>query len=136
MSADQVHAGPWGNSRFTMHTASCHCGAVNVEVRRKPRQLTSCNCSVCRRYGSLWAYYKTAAVRVRALPGALDKYTWGDRSIRFVRCRGCGCVTHWEPARGSALDRLAVNARNFEPALLESLRIRHFDGAATWKYLD
>jgi hypothetical protein len=41
-----------------MLTASCHCGAVMVQVPRKPRSLTNCNCSMCRRYGVLWAYYK------------------------------------------------------------------------------
>jgi hypothetical protein len=34
--------------------ASCHCGAVLLEIARKPRQLTECNCSICRRYGGLW----------------------------------------------------------------------------------
>jgi hypothetical protein len=31
---------------------------------------------------------------------------------------------------------MGVNARNFEPAALESVRIRLLDGADTWKYLD
>ena len=37
-----------------MLTATCHCGAVRVDVPRRPRSLTNCNCSVCRRYGTLW----------------------------------------------------------------------------------
>jgi hypothetical protein len=40
-----------------MLTGSCHCGAIKVKVASKPRQLTSCNCSICRRYGTLWGYY-------------------------------------------------------------------------------
>jgi hypothetical protein len=31
---------------------------------------------------------------------------------------------------------MGVNARNFEPAVLESIRVRRLDGASTWKYLD
>jgi hypothetical protein len=31
---------------------------------------------------------------------------------------------------------MGVNARNFEPAELETLRIRRLDGASSWKYLD
>ena len=27
-----------------MLTATCYCGAVRVEVPRKPRRLTDCNC--------------------------------------------------------------------------------------------
>ncbi len=31
---------------------------------------------------------------------------------------------------------MGVNARNFDPALLGSVRIRRLDGASTWKFLD
>jgi hypothetical protein len=31
---------------------------------------------------------------------------------------------------------MGVNARNLDPQELERVRVRHFDGAATWKYLD
>ncbi len=119
-----------------MLAATCHCKAVRVEVPRRPRSLTSCNCSICRRYGTLWAYYKAAEVRVTALPGATNEYSWGDRSLRFVRCGTCGCIMHWEPIRPTEGSKMGVNARNFEPSSLRSVRIRLLDGASTWKYLD
>ena len=119
-----------------MLTATCHCGAVTVEVPRRPQSVTSCNCSICRRYGTLWAYYKRTTVRVVAKAVATDEYRWGDKSLRFVRCRTCGCVTHWEPVSPGKESRMGVNARNFELAVLDSLRIRRLDGAATWKFLD
>jgi hypothetical protein len=31
---------------------------------------------------------------------------------------------------------MGVNARNFEPSVLGTVRIRRLDGADTWKYLD
>jgi len=40
-----------------MLKGTCHCGAVQIAVARKPRRFTSCNCSICRRYSTLWAYY-------------------------------------------------------------------------------
>ena len=60
--------------------------------------LTNCNCSICRRYGVLWA--------------------------------------NWKRIRARKPNYMGVNARNFEPAALESVRIRLLDGADTWKYLD
>jgi hypothetical protein len=119
-----------------MLTATCHCGVVRVEVPRKPRSLTSCNCSICRRYGTLWAYYKASEVGVIGASGATDEYSWGDKSLRFVRCRTCGCITHWEPIRRKEDSRIGVNARNFEPDSVGSIRIRRLDGASTWKFLD
>ena len=119
-----------------MLTATCHCGSVRVEIPRKPRRLTSCNCSICRRYGALWAYYKAADVRVLGRLGATRFYAWGDKSLRFVRCAKCGCVTHWEATQPAVGSRVGVNARNLDPAEIANVRVRSFDGAATWKFLD
>ena len=119
-----------------MLTASCHCGAVRIDVPQKPRRLTSCNCSICRRYGTLWAYYKCSEVRVIGAPGATADYVWGDKSLRFVRCSTCACITHWEPIQPKESSKMGVNARNFEPGTMDSVRIRRLDGASTWKYLD
>lgn len=40
-----------------MIRTSCHCGAVGFEIETAPTEVTECNCSICRRYGVLWAYY-------------------------------------------------------------------------------
>ncbi|HSN18506.1 MAG TPA: GFA family protein [Gammaproteobacteria bacterium] len=117
-----------------MITASCHCGKVSLELPIAPEQVTSCNCSICRRYGTLCAYYNPAEVRVS---GETDIYMWGDKQIAFHRCRECGCATHWtavDPAIPQ--DRMGVNARMLPPELLAQARVRRFDGADTWKFLD
>lgn len=119
-----------------MLQGGCHCGAVQLEVSRKPSRLTSCNCSICRRYGTLWAYYDRSQVRISAARGATAAYAWNHRRLRFVRCAGCGCVTHWEPADWSKSTRMGINFRNFDPAVMASIRVRRLDGAATWKFLD
>jgi len=119
-----------------MVTATCHCGAVRIQVPRRPRSLTNCNCSICRRYGALWAYYKASEVQVTGVSGATSDYSWGEKSLKFVRCSVCGCVSHWEPTHPTQSSKMGVNARNFEPASLGAVRIRLLDGASTWKYLD
>lgn len=118
-----------------MLTGTCHCGAVAIEVPRRPRGLTNCNCSICRRYGVLWAYYRDSQVRLVAEPGATDEYAWGRRSQRFIRCRTCGCVMQWKKFVTGADTWTGVNARNFEPSALGDVRIRLFDGADSWKYI-
>lgn len=114
--------------------ASCHCGAVHLEVEMPPEALTDCNCSICRRYGVLWAYYLPKEVRIVPAAGATDTYFWGDRSIEFHRCKTCGCVTHWA-AIDAQSDRMGINARLMHPDVLRPLRIRKLDGAVTGKYL-
>ena len=117
-----------------MIESSCHCGTVKLEILSAPEEVTDCNCSICRRYGVLWAYYDPAHVRIIATEGATEGYLWGDKSIEFHRCRNCGCVTHWAAVRQPA-DRMGVNARLMAPEVLAAARPRRLDGADTWKYL-
>jgi hypothetical protein len=119
-----------------MLEAACHCGSIKIEVPRKPPSVTDCNCSICRRYGVLWAYYPAAQVKIRCARTARSAYAWGTKGIRFVRCRRCGCITHWEEIKEVSNARIGVNARNFAPEVLNSLRVRRLDGADTWRYLD
>jgi hypothetical protein len=98
--------------------------------------MTMCNCSLCRRYGVLWAYYALAEVVVDGHPQHTETYSWGPRELHFVRCRHCGCVLQWRPIVPATDDRCGVNLRNFDPALLPHVRLRRLDGADTWQYLD
>jgi hypothetical protein len=116
---------------------ACHCGAVRVEVPSPPETVTECNCSICRRTAARWAYYSEDDVRVTGHPEGTDGYVWGDKMLRIVRCRTCGCVTHWEPLdRDKTGKRMGVNVRNFEVRDLGTPRVRRFDGAETWTYID
>jgi hypothetical protein len=115
--------------------ASCHCGAIHLEIEAAPETVTDCNCSICRRYGALWAYYRLDQVRIVAPSGATDIYMWDGRTIEFHRCKTCGCVTHWAPIDPST-DRMAVNARLMAPLVLAAARVRKRDGAGTEEYVD
>jgi hypothetical protein len=53
-----------------------------------------------------------------------------------MRCGHCGCVTHWEPIEPKAGDRHGVNLKMFPRELLERVRIRRFDGADSWTFID
>ncbi len=115
--------------------AACHCGAVEIEVAGFPTVVTECNCSLCRSYGVIWAYYD--ADDVRSLPEAAltVTYAWNGRHVDFHRCRACGCVTHWMP-RDASRTRRGINARLFPVEVLAAARVRHLDGADTGTYLD
>lgn len=118
-----------------MIESSCHCGAVKLEIAAPPETVTDCNCSICRRYGVLWAYYSPRDVRITAGESATKIYMWDDKSIEFHHCDNCGCVTHWAPV-DKTRDRMGVNGRLIAPDILAEARVRHLDGAVTWKYLD
>jgi hypothetical protein len=114
-----------------MVEASCHCGAVRIEISEAPETVTECNCSICRRLGTLWAYYHPRQVKFTAGSSATDLYVWGDKTVEFHTCRTCGCTTHWQSTDGANADRMGVNARLLEPTVLEAARVRKFDGASS-----
>jgi hypothetical protein len=119
-----------------MVTASCHCGQVSLEIDVAPSEVTDCTCSICRRYGVLWAYYSPTQVRIELKGGKTETYMWGDKSLAFHRCPKCGCVTHWSAVPEGDIDRMGVNARLMPLDVLAKARIRHLDGAVTEKYID
>ncbi len=119
-----------------MIEVACHCGRTRLEVGRAPRRLTNCNCSVCRRYGALWAYYRPAEVKLCYRMRDVESYVWGDRHLRFVRCRTCGCVLHHAPYRKDPRRKLGINMRLADPAVIAGVRVRRLDGAKSWKFLD
>lgn len=119
-----------------MLKASCHCGAVSINVMRKPRTLTECNCSICRRYGAAWAYYSRKTAQLMSSPDVVSGYTWGSRRLEFYHCKSCGCLTHYESVEKKEDSRVAVNARMFEPSQIAAVRRRKFDGAKSWKFVD
>jgi hypothetical protein len=118
-------------------SAICHCGRVRILVRQAPRTVTSCNCSICRRYGALWAYYSARSVQIQARKGGLSSYAWRHRVRAYFRCSTCGCITHYQYRKTWGSSTVAINATNFEPQVLKGVRVRKLDGASTWtwKYL-
>ena len=119
-----------------MERAWCHCGRVNLEIQDPPEEVTDCNCSLCRRDGTLWAYYAPDKVRVLPPDAPTDVYVWGARTIETHRCRECGCVSHWVATDPGERDRMGVNARLMDPEVLAGARVRHLDGADTDEYVD
>ena len=110
---------------------ACHCGAVRLEAFRAPRQLTDCNCSICRRYGALWAYYSQTTARVVRARAGTRAYTRPGGQLAFHHCVRCGCLTHYTAGR-----RLALNARMLPPEQLAGVRVRRLDGAKSWRVLE
>ncbi len=94
----------------TQWVGQCHCGNVRLTLSELTPTATECNCSLCSRHG--------------------------DEMIDFQHCGQCGCITHYTSTGKAPSERVAVNYRMFESDVTLSLKLRHFDGANTWSYLD
>ncbi len=114
-----------------MIEGSCHCGALTWQFDGLPESATACNCTVCRRYGVLWAYdFVDERIRVS---GPSQAYIRG-KAVEFHFCPTCGCVAWW---RGQQVEddgrrRIAVNLRLTEPEAVGAVPIDHFDGLVSF----
>jgi hypothetical protein len=110
--------------------ATCHCGRATIRLPRKPEQVAQCNCSLCTKTGFRGVYYGSAELTIA---GEFHSYVRDDIKVRFLathRCAHCGTITHWTPLTEPPHERMGVNARLIDQALLEGVPIQLVDGAS------
>lgn len=78
------------------HRASCHCGAVVLELELPngivdPRR---CNCSICRRKGAIAGSVPLSGLKVVHGEDMLSLYQFNTRTARHYFCSACGIYTH------------------------------------------
>jgi hypothetical protein len=78
------------------HRASCHCGAVVLELDLpdgivNPRR---CDCSICRRKGAIVASVPLSGVKVVQGEDALKLYQFNTKTAKHYFCSHCGIYTH------------------------------------------
>lgn len=120
-----------------MISGSCHCGAIEFDLHDPRDFITKCNCSLCRRAGALWIHSTREKVDLRYDPSKVIRYITGDKTLATISCSTCGNTTHWESLADAGPETpVAVNVAMSDPDVVAKIRIRHFDGADTWAYLD
>ena len=116
-------------SESKTYRGSCHCGNVKYEVQTELGTVMSCNCSICRRKGSLLWAVPREALRVQGEDN-LATYTFNRHVIQHRFCPDCGIGVFGEAVDPrSGKPTAAVNVRCLPGVDLESLKITMFDGA-------
>lgn len=107
----------------------CHCGNVQWSYSLPLESVTACNCTLCRRYGALWAYgHLDHGVKIS---GSTNAYMRGRKINGYHFCSSCGCVAFYlaNSPDDQGRRRIAVNLRMInEPSQISHLPIDHFDG--------
>ena len=114
-----------------MLTGTCHCGDAHWTLTGDPGSITACSCTLCVRYGALWAYdYVNERIH---LSGGLKSYLRAketDPTLEILFCPTCACVLAWRALMTGpdGRRRIAVNVRLAPPKDVADLAIDHFDG--------
>ena len=78
------------------HRASCHCGAVVLELDLPDGIVDPgrCNCSMCARRGAIVARVPLAGLKVIEGQDALHLYQFNTKTAKHYFCSICGIYTH------------------------------------------
>jgi len=113
-----------------MIRAACHCTSIRLEIEKAPGSVLECNCTLCRRYGALWAYYRPDEVKIVLGADATDAYLWNDKALAFHRCKECGCILYMTPT-ASPQHIYGVNARMIPTLDPAAVKVRQVDNSHT-----
>jgi hypothetical protein len=112
------------------YEGSCHCGKVRYEATCALNGAIACNCSMCRRKGTLLTFVPEEQFKLHQGEDALTDYQFGKKTIHHLFCSTCGVTSF---ARGSSPDgktMIAINVRCLDGVDPEKLSLTHHDGAS------
>ena len=113
MTADGMIGGARPMAR---HEGSCHCGAVRFAIVTDFPELTTCDCSICRRRNALMVKVHESAFELLAGEESLGEYRFHTETARHFFCKTCGIYPFHR--KRSAPDHFGVNVYcldRFEP---------------------
>ena len=110
------------------YRGSCRCGAVTFEIESDLAELTTCDCSICRRKNALMVKVHEARFRLLSCEGSLTEYRFHTMTARHYFCRTCGIYPFHR--KRVTPDHFGINVfclENFDPA---GIPLRKTVGAA------
>jgi len=72
------------------YSGSCHCGAVRFEIVTDFPELTTCDCSICRRKNALMVKVHESAFNLISGQDCLSAYQFHTFTATHYFCKICG----------------------------------------------
>lgn len=110
----------------TRHRASCHCGAVVLELHLPDGIVDArrCTCSMCRRKGAVMGAVAMDGLRIVQGEDVLSVYRFNTRTAEHFFCSRCGIYTHHR--RRSKPNQYGYNVgclEGVEPSLIKDVPV-------------
>lgn len=112
------------------YKGGCHCERVRYEVKLDITQSITCNCSICKKRGSILSF--TSPDSFKLLKGETDmtEYLFNKHAIRHLFCKTCGILPYATGSLPDGTKMIAINVRCLDGIELESLNPIAVDGAS------
>jgi hypothetical protein len=72
------------------YRGSCHCDTVQFEIESDLPELTTCDCSICRRKNALMLKVHESKFQLLAGADSLTEYQFHTKTARHYFCKVCG----------------------------------------------
>ena len=72
------------------YRGSCHCGGINFEIVTDFPELTTCDCSICRRKNALMVKVHQSDFKLIAGEELLTEYKFHTKTATHYFCKVCG----------------------------------------------
>ncbi len=112
------------------YTGSCHCGRIAFTVEGAIDGALACNCSICRRKGSLLWFVPRSALELRTPEADLSTYSFNRHAIRHNFWAVCGIHPFGEGSDPRGNPIAAINLRCVDDVDLDTIPVQHYDGRA------
>lgn len=113
------------------YSGSCHCGKVAFEVEGEIDSALACNCSMCRRKGSLLWFVPRTQFELKTPEDAASTYLFNKHAIQHRFCASCGIHPYAEAIHPkTGVPTAAVNIRCLDGVDLGEVKVVQFDGAS------
>jgi hypothetical protein len=73
-----------------VYNGSCHCGSVRFRIESDLPELTTCDCTICRRKNALMLKVHETKFELLAGSDCLTEYQFHTRTARHFFCKTCG----------------------------------------------
>lgn len=107
---------------------SCHCGAVRFEIETDFPELTTCDCSICRKKNALMVKVHESRFRLLQGEASLAEYQFHTRTARHYFCKVCGIYPFHR--KRVTPDYFGINVNCLEGFQPEGIPVRQAVGAA------
>jgi len=109
------------------YLGSCHCGAVRFQIESDFPELTTCDCSICRRKNALTVKVYESQFKLLAGVEVLTEYRFHTGTARHYFCMVCGIYPFHR--KRIAPDTYGVNVFCLENFNSTGIPIRHTVGS-------
>lgn len=113
---------------------SCLCGQIRIEIPRRPDFIHECNCTLCSKSGTRWAYFHPTEVKIVGVTRRYSREDKDDPTAEIQFCANCGSTTHFSLTPSAIAkfgnSQMGVNLRLADDSDLAGVELRYPDGRA------